>query len=1129
LSFGNGQQCTTSGGCVITTSLSGVIAGYYAPSAISQPASNLAYGSSYTVPNPPSQTEYCASSSSSVTIPDGDYYTESFNSVCFASPLLYNDRVDYPYYDYVEYYTGSTSTVPIAEGASFPSPANAGSCYTQNTLTSVATGASSSVTGQCSQTTTSYSCSPSSVTYNCANDYNSSTPNYCLSSTPGKIVYSASIPSPGSGSITGVTAIPNSCFNTYTDTAVSNITQKVAGTLVYSNSTEFVGTEKINFTSELKPFLSSCTVTGSNCTLQISTSSSTPGLIKFNGLNIPYSYNVSALYSKSYNAFNDSNYGIPIKPNSTLLWGATLTAEHSPFKTIAVRGIDSKSNCQIQIGSSFYTSKVNSSNICPLQFNLTTSGQWKSFNNGSVSSIITYNKQVKPIIQTIQTPSQDTALVSTPGVSQYILVPETIKSNASDYGVTTSLNISILKPSINDFSFDNPVSTFLIPNGTTNENIVYSGNAVKSVETYTSNAAQWKTNTITIEDIWNNTSPYSFTNLTKTYLFSKGSKFINCYINSTSIKGTNECVVTNNSNGSISVKITYTKALPPGKVLDPTIVLEAPNVTESQTSYIQALSSQLTCTTSYLKPSCSNSTLIPSLSATATFNNTGSFLYNKINLSAVIPNTTLSGDIIIEAPNGSSISPYYYNISKGIVNWTTSNFIGNSVENWTITVKTEPLQTAFTSLSSGNEFEQEITYTVPPSSPILSYTSISLKETSPFLTEYSFSLSPSFNPSVTSVGSLSTSVSVSSSRSDSYFVNSLSSLTGSLPIYTKGQIGNPPSCSIVYQNQTAVSVGQNAQYYYLVDCYNNNSIVLDNYVDQFPLPSTAFDIHYAPAYKNKSLISPLTPVPLSYTPGTFIPLVASYNARASQYFVIEFEIQPLAFSYNVLYPSSVYAGIPAPVTVNTSLQDSGSIEVDNVSYSIPVTVGSNASFIINGTQISSSKTINGTYKIEFPRISAHSIEYGTLYYYIPTLTVTKEDSFSLYSNNTQYTYTPLYVSSISPIPLNTTYLLMNATLDNQSSCQFIQSIYSSSSASSLSGTSLKFTCEDNNNEVLVNMGSFDLSQSKFITVKSNPVLKALIISSPTPSIFQPVINFFVSIGNAIYNGLKAIGGFLTHL
>jgi hypothetical protein len=1033
-------------------------------------------------------------------------------------------RLDYPLYNWYTATAYSSDNV-LQEGAvsagsssSIPSGGTlAGTCFVQNQLSSVGTGSTASVT--------------SDASYSCSGDYNSSTPNKCLTSTSGSIVYSASCPSPGSGTISSVTAIPNSCLNNYNNTATANVTEKANGTSVYSNTGIFTGTHKINITSPLKSFISTCSQSKGNCTFPLSISSSKPGIIDFKDLSIPYSYNVSALYTHQYNTFNDTFNGKPINANSTVLSGSTLNATEHPFETIVIPGFDSKVNCQLGFSGSesLYPSAVNSSNICPIKVNLTTAGNWQSFSNSSVGAIIVFNKAVKPITQTIQTASQDTALQSTPGVEQYISVPITLQSNASDYGVTSNVNTSILTPSINDFSLGQTQTTFAIPNGTTHESIVYKGNKVLSKETIITNAAQWKANNITIEDTWNNTSPYNFTNLTKTYLLSKGSKFLNCYINSTSVKGTDECTVTNNSNGSMSVKIVYTKALKPGVALDPAVVAEAPNITETQTSYTQALSSKLTCTTSYSSPSCSNSTLVPSLSSTATFNNTGSFAYPKINLSATIPNSTLSGDIIIEAPNGSSILPYYTNLSKGVINWTTTNFAGNSVENWIITVKTQPLQIAFTKLSSGNIFEQEITYSIPPSSPALTYTSISLKETTPFLTEYSFSLSPSFIPEVTSVGSLSTKVSVSSSRTSSYFTNSISSLTGSTSIYTEGQIGIPPKCSIAYQNQTSVIVGQNAKYYYFIQCYNNNSISLANYIEQFPMPSTSFDIQYSPAYQNKTLISPLTITPLSYNPGTFIPLTASYDAHGYNYFVITYEIQPLSFSYTTTYPPVVYAGIPAPVLINTSLEDAGSIPISNVSYSIPITIGYNASFITNGTTISSSKSVNGTYTVEFPTVKPHSIDYGTLFYYIPTLNTVVEPSLQQYTNNTKYIYTPVYVDSISPIPLNTTYLLANATFEGLGSCASIQEVYSNTSADSLSGHDLKFTCKDNNKEVLISMGSFDLSQSKFIIIKSNPVLKAVIISSPSPSLFHPVISFFVTVGKDIYTGLKDLWGVLTHL
>ena len=110
--------------------------------------------------------------------------------------------------------------------------------------------------------------------------------------------------------------------------------------------------------------------------------------------------------------------------------------------------------------------------------------------------------------------------------------------------------------------------------------------------------------------------------------------FKNCYINKSSVKGTNECIVTNETNSSILVNMTFRHALNGRVSLDPTIVYVAPNITKSQTPLSQTNS--LTCkisSTALGDYVCSNSSVTPSFSATATYNNTGSYTYTKVNLS----------------------------------------------------------------------------------------------------------------------------------------------------------------------------------------------------------------------------------------------------------------------------------------------------------------------------------------------------------------------------------------------------------------------------------------------------------------------------------------------------------------
>ena len=480
LGMGNGVQCTLSGGCVLGASANAEITGYYGPGPSSsiQPSNFLGAGDSYTVPSDSDQTLYVCTST--VTIPQGDYYTESELSGGCPTPqkLVYNDRIDYPYYNI--YYNGALYTGTTTGSIS----ANGGICADQNTLSTVYTSAgSSSPTAACSEAVTNNcaSCSPSPVSYSCTGDYNSSTPNRCLTSTSGSIVYSASCPSPGSGTISSVTSIPNSCIDSVNNTAVANFSIVANGDTLFSTTSSFTGTKQLNITSALKSFLSSSSQSNGYSYLPIKFTSDKPGVIKLVNLDIPFSYNVSALYSKSYDIFNTTYAGTFIKPNSSIGYGATINVTSSPYEDIKISGFDSDNNCQIGIINKLTSVNNNASNICPVNITLGTDGEF-SYGSASSSTIYIFNKRAEPVSQVFHTAAQNTSKVSIPGVIQYISVPVTLADNESKYGISSALNISFLTPSINGFTFNQTQRYKSVTNGTYNLNLQYSGNEVTSKE-----------------------------------------------------------------------------------------------------------------------------------------------------------------------------------------------------------------------------------------------------------------------------------------------------------------------------------------------------------------------------------------------------------------------------------------------------------------------------------------------------------------------------------------------------------------------------------------------------------------------------------------------------------------------
>ena len=1151
--------CTDSSGCTFNSSSGTQYVGYYASGA--QPANNLPYGDSYTIP---SVNEFACSLGSSFTVPYGDYYTvSSAVNACPSPPESFTleDRVDYPYYNFYDnvYYT---STLSSGSTSGSLGSANGGTCFDQNNLESVVTGpGSSSPTSVCSYTNSCASCSPSPVTYSCSGDYNGTGgQNQCISpapTTPASIKYAASCPSPGVGSITSAKAIPDSCFNAYTDTAVSGVTSNLSSTELFSYPGSLYQGKKVNATllTPLRSLLSSCTPANGNCTFTINSSSKTPGSLGFERLNIQYKYNVSALFNKTYDSFNVSNplssVLMAFRANSSVAYGSLLTAINQPFKTVGIHGVYSTlptgSRCSLQSGNDFYYSQVNSSHVCPINLNITASASFGSYANSSTSRVIIYNRLAKPIVQVPNgAPTQDTSKPSVVGSAQYVSYPISFIDNQTKYGVTGTLEVTADTPIYGSFTdAAGSTKTFNVT-GNATETLQYSGNGVKSFETMTgiNDFAKWKTNQVNLTDIWNNTSPIPFTNLTKTYLLPEESIFIGCYINGTPVNGTNECSAVTNANKSISVTMTYRHALAAGMKLDPAIVYDAPAITETQSQYDQLTSQSLTCTLGYTQVGnyqCANSTLIPVFSSGVTFNS--SALFAKVNLSAAIPaNDSVYGtsSISLTPPAGANYTIYYENLTTGMINWTTWD-LGEGTKTWTISLETQPLNISLKDYSLGSQFQQRLDFSVPPvhfdgdllDQNGLVYLNVQYKETTPFLTSYEICTSQDLLTGCSSAnqgalpGSNDNVLLTSSLPSKTFTISigniqSTSTSIGSQVVWAAGIKGIPPACSVTYQNQTNITVGQNIEYWQKVRCLNNNSITLNDFVVDYQMPSTAFDIYSTLLYQNGTFKAPLAPIALTVSNGFYIPLMATYPQSGNNTFLIRFKIQPLSISYKPLNPTTFYTDLPALSSINVSLSNGGSINVQDVEYAIPLQYGSNATFITNGTAISNESIVSGYYDVLFKEVPAHSIVSGEIYYYTKTVNVTQ---YTPYAVNVQATslvyYLPYALTSISPMPM-TKVIFVSQVLDNGTGvCSTIQHAYLTAGPGAQTGTDLNFTCLPGyeNKVISVEVGPMNLGQTVYVVLYSNATLSAQLVSTPAQTSTGSILS---AIGSAVWQGVTYI-------
>lgn len=1018
------------------------------------------------------------------------------------------------YYGYS--YNGYDISQTIGAGDSVITGTLAGACLDQNNIESVAT--------ECANTCAS--CSSSS--YSCSGSYNGTGgQNYCLTSTSGTIVYSTSCPSPGSGTISSVSSIPNSCVSSYNNTAVSNVTQKLDGTSIYSES-KVSGTQKVNIDSALSSYMASCTANDGNCTVPISTSSDTPGVVKLVSLSIPFSYNVSGLYTKVYDAFNYTQQGLAITPGKVVGYGANISFSSAPYKTIAIHGFDSKIDCQMQIGSSIYRENVNGSGVCPFEVNITSPG-FKSFDNSSVSRIYLFNKEVTPITQTFLHASQDTSEISTPGVAQYISVPIQVKSNASSYGVTQSLNTSILTTPVNGFAFNQSEKHYLIPNGTTNITLQYSGNLVTSKETTKKgNFTSWKQNKVVIEDIWNNTSPYNFTHLFKTYSLGAGTKVLQCLINGTEEINTTACKVVTNSTGTF-VQVNWSLAA--HKSLDPTITAEAPNITMTESGSSQT-SSKITCYVPLGTASCSSqSDLDPSFSQTAYFTNSGQFTYPSINLSATIPayNQTEKSTILVSL-NGVVQSPYYINLKTGVINWTTQNFTANTTETWKITYNGVPLKVEFTNESTLGKFEWNVVTTAPPG---LVYNNFYFQMDTPITTSQyactSTSLTVCTPPNVQSYLGQGLNINVIPSVTTQQLEIEVSQIpaNGSIGFVPVGIVGKPISCSITESNQTSVVVGQVIQVTDIVTCSNPNTNKTQlgtlPFTYDFKLPSNAFGIIANQTTTNIFGLQPLVSTGLSFFQNySYIPLSSVYNSSQSKRFTVKYKLQPLAITYKPINPQEFYTNLPALYLVNVSLSNDAPVTISNASYNIPIAYGFNASFVINNTVISNASRIVGSYPVTFTDVPGNTVESGTIFYSTPTANITAYPGYATRPNATALAYfLPYAITSVSPYPMQDLNFIGAVLNNNTGVCSSITHAYLTANPAQQNGTALPFKCLSgyDNKIIRVNLGALNLGATDYVVLEANASYSGTMLVTPPPAIGSGIVQNLIDIGHAIYNGI----------
>ncbi len=1133
---------------------------YWAPPPSAPSSNHIGAGDFYTVPSPAENAQLlsngdpdCSGYPTSVTVPEGDYYglvLETGDVSCPKAPsIVYNARLDYPYYNIIYDGTLSSGTFLPYDNNNGVLSFNGGICAQKPEFeTAVSTPGSSSPTSSCSDTVYSYYCSPSPVTYDCSGTYNGTNGlNYCLSSTSGKIVYSASCPSPGSGTISSVTAIPNSCFLAYNKTSPSNLESYLDSSNIFSYSGNLTSgiSKQVDFLSSLASLLKSCQESNGNCTFTLTTQSSTPGELGIGNLKLHYNYNVSSLFNKSYNIFNITLHSTPIKPGSLVGYGATLQVVSQPFKTIEIGGFDSNYNCQIGIGNNLVTIPKNSSGICPADINLTTSSAF-SFDGIASSKIYVFNKIAKPIIQIDHEAIQDKQKVSIPGQIQYLFVPITIKDNESSYDVNSAINVSILKNSINGFVFNNSFGYVSLTNGTYNYNLTYTGDEVTSKESIQQgNYVSWAKNLIKVEDIWNNTSPYNFTDLAKNYTFIKGSKIIDCQINGTNVTDTNECRITTLPDGTLVVTINYTGILKPNESLDPTIVAEVPPLTIYESAPSQT-SSALNCYIPLGYSSCDSlSSLSPSFSQTAVITNNGTFTYPSINLSASIPqyNQVVPSSVLVEY-NGKSVKPYYINVSSGVINWTTYNFSANSTEDWRIVYKGVPLRVELTNASSLGIFQWDVVLTAPPG---LAYSNFYLYMGTPTATsqELCNSISTSSSPPICTTPNVQAQF---PGNPNIYFIPGLSltppqysvevdvhtiPANGSIGFVPFANLGQAVQCSIVSFNQTPVVIGQVIETKDKVECTDPNppskQFFTLPFTYYFVLPSNAFSI-----VANSTVISPNGQQPLVSTGlsfignETYVPLFSYYNASglpgSTKIFIVEFKTQPLSIIYKTYHPQTVYVNRPALSYINISLFNNAPIEILNASYNIPLPYGQDAVFVVNHTIVSNLSTVRGAYPISFTDVPGDSTDTGTIFYYTPSVVAQKLPSFVDYINGTEYIFSPFSLKSEDIYPINVSIFILNSTYDNLSSCFGVHSVYLANSVTAISGTPLHFECKGAGKYLYIYAGSFALDQSKLIIIQTNPLL-----NSPPPTVVSadPIVRFFVILGNDIVYLFKEIWNFIS--
>ncbi len=331
-------------------------------------------------------------------------------------------------------------------------------------------------------------------------------------------------------------------------------------------------------------------------------------------------------------------------------------------------------------------------------------------------------------------------------------------------------------------------------------------------------------------------------------------------------------------------------------------------------------------------------------------------------------------------------------------------------------------------------------------------------------------------------------------------------------------LGKAIECKIVNQTETPVIVGQVLQVSDTINCFNPNTANEElpfTYV--FQMPPNSFGI-----LANSTTVSlitntqPIVATGLQFSGNmTYIPLTSTYGPLQNKTFFVKYKIQPLAITYSPYNPGTVYAGQPALSLINVTLSNDADIPIYNASYYIPLQYGLNASFVLNNTVVSREQIVKGAYPVTFTNVPADSTYTGTIYYYTPTIQATSLAPYSIYENNTQYLYFPFYLHSVDPLPISSGILLANTTYNGTAMCGAVSKVYIASSPNSINGTVLNYTCLDNYAMIKIDTGSYTLGQSKYVIVKTNPLLKAYVVVGPSGNIFAPIVSFFEAIGRDI--------------